>query len=96
MPSVSEPFGLSALEAAQFNVPCVISKQSGVAEMLEHALQADYWDTDVFADHIVNLLADDDYHKEVLAAMQGDLQHISWDDAATRVIKEYRKFLLNE
>jgi glycosyltransferase involved in cell wall biosynthesis len=96
MPSVSEPFGLSALEAAQFNVPCVISKQSGVAEMLEHALQADYWDTDAFADHIVNLLADDDYHKEVLAAMQGDLQHISWDDAATRVIKEYRKFLLNE
>jgi len=96
MPSVSEPFGLSALEAAQFNVPCVISKQSGVAEMLKHALQADYWDTDTFADQIVRLLSDEAYHQEVLEQMQVDLQHISWDDAATRVIKEYRKFLLNE
>ncbi|MFN3530177.1 MAG: glycosyltransferase family 4 protein [Bacteroidia bacterium] len=96
MPSVSEPFGLSALEAAQFNVPCVISKQSGVAEMLKHSLQADYWDTDAFAEHIIKLLADENYHREMVEAMQQDLEHISWDDAATRVIKEYRKFLLNE
>lgn len=96
MPSISEPFGLSALEAAQFRVPCVISKQSGVAEMLKHALQADYWDTDTFADQIVRLLSDEAYHAEVLSQMQADLENISWDDAATRVIKEYRKFLLNE
>lgn len=96
MPSVSEPFGLSALEAAQFKVPCVISKQSGVAEMLTHALTADYWDTDQFAEHIVRLLSDEAYHQQVIESMQADMENISWDDAATRVIREYRKFLLNE
>ena len=49
MPSVSEPFGLSALEAAQFDIPSVLSIQSGVAEVMNHALKADYWDTDSFA-----------------------------------------------
>jgi hypothetical protein len=44
----------------------------------------------------VRLLSDEAYHAEVLGEMQADLENISWDDAATRVIKEYRKFLLNE
>jgi glycosyltransferase involved in cell wall biosynthesis len=52
MPSVSEPFGLSALEAAQFNVPCVVSKQSGVSEVLLNVLKADCWDTDKFANYL--------------------------------------------
>ena len=52
MPSVSEPFGLSALEAAQFEVPVIVSTQSGVSEVLPNTLQADFWDTDKFANFL--------------------------------------------
>ena len=56
MPSVSEPFGISPLEAMRSNVPVVISKQSGVAEVLQHALKVDFWDIDAMADAIYGLL----------------------------------------
>lgn len=59
MPSVSEPFGLSAVEAVQFGIPAVISKQSGVAEVLNGALKFDYWDINLAASiDILNLLHD--------------------------------------
>ncbi|WP_193214737.1 glycosyltransferase, partial [Luteolibacter marinus] len=66
MPSVSEPFGLSALEAAQFGIPAVISKQSGVAEVLKGALKADFWDVDVMAQHIIDLIEDDELRAKVV------------------------------
>ena len=56
MPSVSEPFGISPLEAMQSNVPVIISKQSGVAEILTHAVKADFWDIDAMADAIYGIL----------------------------------------
>lgn len=59
MPSVSEPFGLSAVEAAQFGVPVVISKQSGVSEVLPHALKFDFWDINKASQYIVSLLTDE-------------------------------------
>ena len=52
MPSVSEPFGISPLEAMRSNVPVVISKQSGVAEVLNHVMKVDFWDVDAMADAI--------------------------------------------
>src|SRR5690606_3810589 len=52
MPSVSEPFGISPLEAMRSSVPVIISKQSGVAEILEHAIKVDFWDVDAIADAI--------------------------------------------
>jgi len=55
MPSVSEPFGIVPLEAMRSNVPVVISKQSGVAEILKHALKVDFWDVDAMADSIYGL-----------------------------------------
>ncbi|MGZ3899029.1 MAG: glycosyltransferase family 4 protein, partial [Bacteroidia bacterium] len=58
MPSISEPFGLSAVEAAHFGIPCVISKQSGVAEVLSGALKFDFWDDKKAAGYILNLLHD--------------------------------------
>ena len=56
MPSVSEPFGISPLEAMRSNVPSVISKQSGAAEVLKYALKVDFWDVDALADDIYALL----------------------------------------
>ena len=56
MPSVSEPFGISPLEAMKSNVPVIISKQSGVAEVLDYAIKVDYWDVDALADAIYGLV----------------------------------------
>jgi glycosyltransferase involved in cell wall biosynthesis len=56
MPSVSEPFGISPLEAIQSNVPVIISRQSGVSEVLNHAIKIDFWDIDAMADSIYGIL----------------------------------------
>lgn len=93
MPSVSEPFGLSALEAAQFGVPCVISKQSGVSEVLPNALTADYWDSDLMARHIVDLLRNTTLKEFVVQATFQDLEHLTWDTAADTIINTYKKVL---
>jgi glycosyltransferase involved in cell wall biosynthesis len=94
MPSVSEPFGLSAVEAVQFGVPCVISKQSGVAEVLNGSLKFDFWDITKASDYIINLLSDNTLRDRVVSDGQRDLQHISWDISAEKVINAYRKHSL--
>lgn len=93
MPSVSEPFGLSALEAAQFGIPAVISKQAGVGELLRGALVADYWDTDLMADHIVNLLRDEALRAQVVASAREDIKAATWEAAADKVVAIYREVL---
>ncbi|MEO0311593.1 MAG: hypothetical protein RIQ89_1250 [Bacteroidota bacterium] len=93
MPSVSEPFGLSAVEAVQFGIPCVISKQSGVAEVLKGSLKFDYWDTYRAADYIVNLLERPVLHQKIVEDAFVDLKHISWDHSAKRVISLYQSQL---
>lgn len=93
MPSVSEPFGLSALEAAQFNIPAVISKQSGVAEVMKGALKADFWDVNMMAQHIVSLITDDELYDKVVRQGAADIQASTWDAAADKVIKVYNKVL---
>lgn len=89
MPSVSEPFGLSALEAAQFNIPAVISKQSGVAEILKGALKADFWDTELMAQHINNLLNDEELYAKVIKDGQKDLAASTWRAASERIVQLY-------
>jgi len=91
MPSVSEPFGLSALEAAQFGIPAVISKQSGVAEVLKAALKADYWDVDLMASHIVSLLTDDSLRDSVIRQARLDIAAATWDAAAERIVTLYQQ-----
>lgn len=86
MPSVSEPFGLSALEATQFGIPAVISKQSGVAEVLHSALKADYWDIELMAKHIVDVIQDDKVRKNVVDGGFEDMKSLSWDDAAEKIV----------
>ncbi|RYD22201.1 MAG: glycosyltransferase family 1 protein [Verrucomicrobiaceae bacterium] len=89
MPSVSEPFGLSALEAAQFGIPAVISKQSGVAEVLKGALKADFWDVELMAKHINDLLTDDELRGKVIEQAKLDIAASTWDAAAAKVMQVY-------
>lgn len=91
MPSVSEPFGLSALEAAQFGVPCVISNQSGVSEVLFGALKADFWDVDKMAGHIISLLQNESLREVVIRDAYHDLEVCTWEKAAEKVSYVYKK-----
>lgn len=91
MPSVSEPFGLSALEAAQFGVPCVISNQSGVGEVLTGALKTDFWDISSMTKHIVSMLDDEEARNKVVSNMASDLQSISWDKTADKLLKVFSR-----
>jgi glycosyltransferase involved in cell wall biosynthesis len=96
MPSISEPFGLAALEAGQAGVPSVLSRQSGVAEVLQGGvLTADCWDTDQFANYIHALL---NYHalRETLAEEnRAAIQSLSWDKAAQEVLALYLQLLFD-
>jgi len=89
MPSVSEPFGLTALEATRAGVPCVLSKQSGAAEVLSSALSADHWNTDLFAEHILKLLRDEPFRQSVIQANQEEMDRISWYTSASKVMQTY-------
>jgi glycogen(starch) synthase len=93
MPSVSEPFGLSALEAAQFGIPCVISKQSGVSEVLLGALKADFWDVEKMASHIISLLKNDALREAVIRDAFNDLQICTWERTAEKIMNVYKKTL---
>jgi glycogen(starch) synthase len=90
MPSVSEPFGLSAVEAAQFGIPCVISKQSGVAEVLKGALTFDHWDVNRAAGQILNLLKDQVFKNAVVNDSFKNLSNITWDISANKIMNAYQ------
>lgn len=93
MPSVSEPFGLSALEAAQFGIPAVISRQSGVAEVLRGALTADFRDTTAMAEHIVRLLEDDEFRARVAGEAERDIRAATWERSAENVLAVFRELI---
>jgi glycosyltransferase involved in cell wall biosynthesis len=89
MPSVSEPFGISPLEAMRSNVPVVISKQSGVSEVLKHALKVDFWDIDALADAIYGLLHYEGLKKMFVKYGKEEVDNLKWDNAAAKVIEVY-------
>ena len=93
MPSVSEPFGLSALEALSYDVPAVISKQSGVAEVLHHTLVADFWDTENMAAKILALLEYPALSQTSLAHTRDDLRVMCWSKTAEKIIDLYKKVI---
>ncbi len=91
MSSVSEPFGISCLEAVLFDVPVIISKQSGVAEVLNHSLKVDFWDTDELANKIYAVIKYPALQKELLTQASEELKHIQWDKSAHKVLEIYEK-----
>jgi glycosyltransferase involved in cell wall biosynthesis len=96
MPSVSEPFGITALEAISFDTPVIISKQSGVSEVLEHALKVDFWDLDRMAGMIANVLLNRDFRDELIQMAKSEVKNLHWDAAATKTIEVYQELLAGE
>lgn len=93
MPSVSEPFGISPLEAMRAGVPVIISKQSGVSEILEYAIKVDFWDVDALADAIYGLLHYPALNKVLKEAGGDEVGTILWDNAAKIIKEEYTKVI---
>jgi glycosyltransferase involved in cell wall biosynthesis len=93
MPSVSEPFGIAPLEAMQTDVPVIISKQSGVAEVLHHAIKIDFWDVDAMADSMYALLHYDGIKKLFKKYGRQEVINLRWDNAAYLVSVLYKKLL---
>jgi len=90
MPSVSEPFGIVPLEAMQFNVPVVISNQSGVAEILENAIKIDFWDTYAMADAIYGLLNYSSLANHIKKEGKHEVENLEWVNSANAVTDVYK------
>jgi glycosyltransferase involved in cell wall biosynthesis len=93
MPSVSEPFGISPLEAMQMGVPSIISKQSGCAEILDNVIKTDYWDIDAMADAIYSIVTYPAMYEQLRQDGLDEVNKITWDKAGAKVIAIYNKVL---
>jgi glycosyltransferase involved in cell wall biosynthesis len=93
MPSVSEPFGITPLEAIGYGTPVLISKQSGVSEVLNHALKVDFWDTHEMANQILAVLNNSGLARTLLENSQAEYRELSWRDSALKMIDIYNRHL---
>lgn len=93
MPSVSEPFGISPLEAMQCGVPCIISKQSGCAEILDYAIKVDYWDVDALADAMYALVTYPAMHQFLSEEGLKEVNNIKWEDVGLKIRSIYDRLL---
>ncbi|MDR1780802.1 MAG: glycosyltransferase [Tannerella sp.] len=93
MPSVSEPFGISPLEAMQCGVPSIISKQSGCAEILDYAIKVDYWDIEALADAIYGLISYPELHAFLRDEGLKEVNNIKWEYAGMKVRNIYNEVL---
>ena len=90
MSSVSEPFGLTALEAAHHDTALLISRQSGVGEVLNNIMRFDYWDVNRLADEIVNIAQSAALRETLKKNVKDEYAKISWQDAARQCLKLYK------
>ena len=93
MPSVSEPFGIAPLEAMSHDVPVLISKRSGVSEVLSHALKVDFWDIDDMANKIIAVLRHSPLSKALRDGGRFELQRITWEGAARKCEQIYNELV---
>lgn len=91
MPSVSEPFGLVALEALRAGTPVILSRQSGVREVLGHSLQVDFWDHEKLADQILAVLRLPVLSRQLVEEGRAQLSRLSWDESAQRIADAYAR-----
>jgi len=95
MPSVSEPFGLSPLEAMMHKVPVIISKQSGVAEIIQHALKVDFWDIDEMANKMIGVLRHRPLRECLGRNGAAEVTRINWSNAAAACEEIYKRLVNN-
>ncbi len=93
MPSVSEPFGISPLEAMQMGVPSIISKQSGCAEILDNVIKVDYWDINAMADAIYSIITYPAMYNELREHGLKEVDGIRWVKAGKKVIDIYKSLI---
>jgi glycogen(starch) synthase len=91
MPSVSEPFGIAPLEAIQGGVPVILSKQSGVSEVMPHAIKADFWDVDALAGAICSVLRYESLSNTLRKNSKKHIERLTWDKAAKNVNAIYHE-----
>jgi glycosyltransferase involved in cell wall biosynthesis len=95
MPSISEPFGISPLEAMQSGVPVIISKQSGVSEILKHAIKVDFWDIDKMANAIYSILNYKALTKTISMNGKKEANNLKWEESAKNVYSVYQQAIDN-
>jgi glycogen(starch) synthase len=93
MPSVSEPFGLTPLEAIGYGTPALVSKQSGVSEVLRNCLKVDFWDIDEMANQITAVVQNDPLRDVLLEESQKEYRKLSWDGASEKIHGLYTQHL---
>ncbi len=94
MPSVSEPFGIAPLEALNHDVPVIISNQSGVSEVLTHALKVDFWDTAEIANKIIAVLKYPPLQETLANHGNFEVRKLRWKDAAAKCVRIYEDTLV--
>ncbi|MCK5206798.1 MAG: glycosyltransferase, partial [Cyclobacteriaceae bacterium] len=85
MPSISEPFGLTAIEAAYVGLPVVLSTKTGASEVLKRTPKADFWNTKKFADHILSIKQNSKLRERVISNNKKDISKLSWESSASQV-----------
>jgi glycogen synthase len=96
MPSVSEPFGIAPLEAIQAGVPVIISNQSGVAEVMPHAIKVDFWDTHELAAAICSVLRYKSLSQTLAENSAREIEEITWNSAAKKLTQLYHGLTENQ
>ena len=91
MPSVSEPFGIAALEAMKNKAPVIVSKQSGVCEVINHCLKVDFWDINEMSNKILALLKYDSLHETLKDNAYFEVKKFSWDIPAQKCVEVYNE-----
>jgi glycosyltransferase involved in cell wall biosynthesis len=91
LPSVSEPFGLTVLEALREGVPAIVSRNAGVAEVVHSALRVDFWDVRELASKILSLLSFPVLRGELVRRGRAEVKRITWGEAAERCLQIYRE-----
>ena len=91
MPSVSEPFGITALEAIKNNTPVIISKQSGVSEVIQNSLKVDFWDTDELANQILGVIRYEPLGLVMAQNAEEELRRLSWDKQSEKIVNVYHE-----
>ena len=93
MPSVSEPFGISPLEAMQCGVPSIISKQSGCAEILDKCIKTDYWDINAMADAMYSLCTNESLHEYLKVEGKNEVDQITWEKVGKKIYDVYSQLI---